>query len=984
MASPNVPSLPPANPRAYRRALLLGFALLSIAIILSGMLYLRQEEPHYRDAAREELSAIADLKKQQIVNWRNERLADAQFFRNAKFVARDVQAFLANPESKAAQNEMLGWLTLLKGGDRYERVVLLDEQLTVGMAIPAEISDIGKQARQAASQVLSNKQVVMTDLYLEESTQEARLDLFIPVVSPSSTSQGEYSEPEAKEREKEPSLIGLILLRLDPQQFLFPLIGKWPIPSSSAETYLVRLEGDQVVFLSQLTYNPSKSLQFKLPLSYSKLTRALGESDHSSLYEGIDYRGTRVLASIHAIPGTPWIMVAKVDQAEVYAPLRKQGQKIGAIVFALVMASLAGMFWIWRRRDEEYLNHELAHERERKDLAERLALLTQHANDMILLTNPQGQILEANERALQIYGYSLEEMRQKSLVDLRIPERREEFAQFAREVQNRGSLVFETMHQRKDGTPLPVEVSARQMEINRLPCTLSIIRDITERRQAEQTIRKQAALLDISQDAINVRNLEGGILYWNKGAERIYGWNGSEALGQNAGVLLFGSADSPPLREARQMTLATGEWNGELLPFSKDLRPVVVFSRWTLVRDVKDQPESILVVETNLTEQKKIESQFLRAQRLESLGRLAGGVAHDLNNILAPIYMAVSCLRDKFTEGEDVELLSTIETCAQRGGGVVRQILTFSRGVEGSRGPVEPKQVLRELMHIMRETFPKSIQIESQVCAQPWPVWGDSTQIQQLLTNLCVNARDAMPEGGRLLLRVENQQLAAPVTTALPVVPPGDYVVLMVEDTGEGISLENLDKIFDPFFTTKPIGQGTGLGLATALGIARSHGGGISVESKVKAGTRFTVWLPAKRDAHPSAISQVAPAPPRGHGELILVVDDEPSLRKVLQNGLMRNGYQALVARHGQEAIGLFGQNRETIAAVLTDYSMPVLDGRQTIKVLRQEAPDLPIILMSGLGEDITPARAAELGAKKLLIKPFTTEELLRILAECL
>ena len=383
-------------------------------------------------------------------------------------------------------------------------------------------------------------------------------------------------------------------------------------------------------------------------------------------------------------------------------------------------------------------------------------------------------------------------------------------------------------------------------------------------------------------------------------------------------------------------------------------------------------------VAADTTEKRQLEQQFLRAQRLESIGTLASGIAHDLNNVLAPIIMALKLFRPKLTDTEDQELLRTLETSARRGADIVRQVLTFARGVEGERRPLDLKRLMGEISGIARDTFPRSIQLDTTVEEKLWKVVGDPTQIYQVLMNLCVNARDAMPNGGRLTLSAGNITLDERSGRLPAGARPGDYIRLQVADTGTGISQEVQSRIFDPFFTTKEVGKGTGLGLATALTIVKSHGGFIDVWSAAGRGTEFDVFLPAEQHPAVEPAELQGEAIPRGSGELVLVVDDERSIRQVTKVTLSEHGYQVLTAADGAEAIALFAQNSDRVSLVITDMMMPLMDGAALIKSLRQIEPGVRILAVSGLLETGVPPPSAGTASLTLLQKPFTAEKLLQ------
>ncbi|MBD1904236.1 response regulator [Funiculus sociatus GB2-A5] len=506
--------------------------------------------------------------------------------------------------------------------------------------------------------------------------------------------------------------------------------------------------------------------------------------------------------------------------------------------------------------------------------------------------------------------------------------------------------------------------------------------DITERKHSEQKIREQAALLDIATDAIIVQNLENQILFWSKGAECLYGWNKEEAVGKNTNELLYKQTPSQ-LQEYSEILFAYGEWYGELHQVTKSGQVIIVESRWTLVRDDQEKPKAVLIVNTDITEKKQLERQFLRGQRLESLGTLASGIAHDLNNVLAPVLMSVQLLQLKLQDEQSKHLLSILETNTKRGADLVKQVLSFAKGIEGERTTIQVGHLILELKKIVQETFPKSIQLCTDIQTRElWTISGDATQLHQVLMNLCVNARDAMPNGGVLKICAENIIVDENYARMIAGAKVGSHIVVTVSDTGVGMSSDILDRIFEPFFTTKELGKGTGLGLSTVLGIVKSHGGFINVYSEVGKGTEFKVYLPAVQAKQVQQVEKDESKLPNGQGELILVVDDEASIAEVTKTSLETYAYRVLTASDGIEAVLVYAQHKEEISVVLLDMMMPSMDGPTTIRTLQKINPQVKVIAVSGLASKERVTEVANLGIKNFLSKPYTTQQLLQSLNE--
>jgi PAS domain S-box-containing protein len=533
---------------------------------------------------------------------------------------------------------------------------------------------------------------------------------------------------------------------------------------------------------------------------------------------------------------------------------------------------------------------------------------------------------------------------------------------------------------RADGSVRWILVKAQVFQdANGIPQRMvGINMDITARKQAEQKICEQATLLDVATDAILVRDLRHQISFWNKGAERLYGWPAAEAFGKDASQLLY-KQFSPQMKTALKATTEQGEWQGELYKVTKSGKEIIVSSRWTLVRDEMGNPKSILTVDTDITEKKQLEAQFLRAQRLESLGTLASGIAHDLNNILTPVLTIAQLLPLKLRNLDErsQELLKTLERGAQRGADLVKQILIFARGTEGKRTPLQPEHLLLEVAQVVQRTFPKSIAVQTHIPTTPlWLLSADVTQLHQVLMNLCVNARDAMPNGGTLDISAENLFVDVMYARMHLDAHEGAHVVITLSDTGMGIPSELMDRIFDPFFTTKELGKGTGLGLSTVLGIVKSHGGFVHVFSEVDQGTQFKVYLPAMQNQTEQSLENLEQV--KGNGELILLVDDEAAILDSTKIFLEDHNYRTLTASDGVEAIALYFQHQHEISAVLMDILMPTMDGLMSIRTLQKINPQVKIIATSGLASN-NPSDLPS-GVQIFLSKPYTAKELLNAL----
>lgn len=512
----------------------------------------------------------------------------------------------------------------------------------------------------------------------------------------------------------------------------------------------------------------------------------------------------------------------------------------------------------------------------------------------------------------------------------------------------------------------------------------SLRAEYAARLRGEERLREQAELLDKASEVIATTDLEGRVRFWNNGAARILLWEAAGMHGRRLQeVFSVGDpADSGSLAAA----LAAGrDWRGETRANPREGAARVLDTSVTVLRNAAGRADGWLIIGADVTERKSLEEKFLRAQRLESIGMLAAGIAHDLNNVLAPIGMAASLLRMRLTAAPDLKLIDTLEKSVTRGSGLVKQILGFAHGVSGDRRELQVKHLMRDITAMIAQTFPRSIELVEHIPTDLWPVRGNATQIHQVLLNLCVNARDAMPGGGQLRVRGENRRLDAAEARALPGARPGPWTVIEVGDSGTGIPPEVLARIWDPFFTTKGEGKGTGLGLSTVRGIVQTHEGFVTLETELGKGTTFRVYLPAA-DVPEAAAKEAAAKPvAAGRGQLILVADDEDSIREIARAVLTAAGYVVETAEDGLAAAALYAERPAAFSLLVTDYDMPGLDGAKLAEFVRSRDSGTRVLAVSGLADEDSGGQHPSLTfGDAQLGKPFTAASLLRKVGELL
>ncbi|HWP82178.1 MAG TPA: response regulator, partial [Bacteroidota bacterium] len=469
------------------------------------------------------------------------------------------------------------------------------------------------------------------------------------------------------------------------------------------------------------------------------------------------------------------------------------------------------------------------------------------------------------------------------------------------------------------------------------------------------------------------------LLYVNQTFEKVYGFP-TDAVKRNTKLWL--EVVHPEDRVIAEKSVEELREKGKATVEYRIVRPDSSV-RWLLDRKslLKDRHGNIQLmggVVSDITERKSMEERILRTQRIESIGTLAGGIAHDLNNILSPILLSINILNSKLKDEKGQAILQVIETSTRRGADLVKQVLSFARGVSGERSMTQIRHVIDEVARMVRETFPKSITLRTDVPKDLPVISADVTQLHQVLMNLLINARDAMPRGGAITVRAEHVMVDQQFAAVHPQAKAGSYLLISVSDQGTGIPKEIVDKIFDPFFTTKEIGKGTGLGLSMVQFIVQNHGGYIDVQTEVGKGTTFKIYLPTVETIELAAPPETT-KPPDGNGELILLVDDEASIREILKATLEAHGYEVITAADGTEAVTKYATLGQSISLVLTDIAMPFTDGIAMVHAIRRINPEAKVVALSGFVQNEETMRRE---FTRFLVKPFSADELLRTVSE--
>ncbi len=1103
-------------------------ALLTAVTVTAGTYYYRSLEREHRAAIEQNLTVIAQLKIGELVQFRSERMADAMILSNNPAIAQLVRRFFTQPADADAARMLQAWLAKYRGHYQYDEVFLLDAQGVVRLSASEFPVQVSAALRVHLPEALRSAQPQFVDFYRHENNQQIYLSLLVPVHD--ATAGGRP--------------LGVLVLRMAPQSYLYPFIQRWPTASPTGETVLVRQEGNEVVCLNELRFRPNSALRVRLSLAQTEKPAVLAALGRTGIIPGVDYRDVQVLAYTQRVPDSPWMLVAKLDAAEAYAPLWEQLTQVAVITALLLAIAVAGAALVWREQGRKFFQSRLAAEQAQREVEARYHLLFERANDGIMLLATDGQVIDANASCARLHGYRAEEMAALNLRALVTPETAQQVPERMARLLAGETLAIEAAHRRKDGTVILLEMTASAVTFGSTSCFLCLYRDITERKETEvklalsnEMLERTSALAKIGGWELDLRTTATP---FSQATTRIHELNVAELTEKLTHVAekvsdqrSFSTHEAgPTVATAMQAAIAHGtafdlespfvtaqgrhlwvrvqgyavlengkvtklrgtlqdltehqqaqEQTGRLLTEMKESHQALLgviedqkateevlrqseeryrllfehnplamwlYERGTLqflaVNEAAVQrygytrseflamtlrqicnPEDVpallerlaaesptanttaelrhrrkdgatLHVETfssplnfagrsaqlslinDITEKKLFEQKFLHAQRLESVGMLAAGIAHDLNNMLAPIVFAAPLLRPRLSAARDLKIIDTIELSAARGAALVRQILGFVHTTSSEFQPTQVKHLARDIISLIQETFPKSIQFDYQVPSDLWPVTGNATQIHQVLLNLCVNARDAMPAGGTLRLVVANRRLTDAESEVIPNAAPGDWLMIEVSDTGTGISPEVMQHIWTPFFTTKDPGHGTGLGLTTVRSIVLNHHGFIELQTAAGQGTVFRIYLPAKAGevARVVAASPVAPTP--GHDELILVVDDEAAIRDSITAILKERGYRAVSCADGVEALALFNARPKAFSLVITDVDMPRLGGAELVHALLEIRPDIQLLAISGLsarGAEHIDTPSIQTMVHEFLHKPFQTEVLL-------
>ncbi len=945
-------------------AIFLVFLVFVIGIVWGGLANYDLQKRRVHESWGQQVLGVNKLKVREIEAWLQERRHDGETSRQSVFLRSKLREFLRNPQDARLRQLFSERLSSLCPGDQYGGCYLLDTQGKPLVAVGVKMEGLTATEMSAFEEALRTGRPVLTEIHHDLSKENACLNVMVQIPS---------SDGPRKEH------LAVMMFCCDLNRYLFPTIRAWPTPSPTAESVLVRRDGDQVLFLNKVRYRPSQPLSIRIPLSHPNLISAMVIHGEEGILEGVNYRGVRVLGAGQRIAGTSWFLVSQVDLDEIEASLRRDGRLTFLVILGFTTMVGMGLGWLASRHAARLQRRQMKAALAHRAMLDRYEQLMHFANDIIVICDSEGRIIEANEQACTAYGCSRGELRRMTMRDLRAPAFREDLPQYLQKLEKQRLVRHETRHIRKDGCEFPVEISSTFIETREGAFILGIIRDISEREKSQESLRRLTTAIHQVGEVIIITDREGIIEYVNPAFERVTGYSCEEAIGKTPRILKSGRHGEAFYKDVWQTITAGKVWSGRMVNKHKSGR---LYEEDVIISPVKNaagQAVNFVAVKRDVTRETALEEQFRQSQKMEAVGRLAGGVAHDFNNILMVIGGYVEMILNNLSENDpNTQRANEIRVATERAVALTSQLLAFSRKQVVQPKVLDLNQVLTEMEAMVGRLIGENIRFVRNYSHSLGRMKADPTQMQQVVMNLVVNARDAMlSKGGTLTIETHNVEIHQEMPSNHPGVPVGCYILLSVTDTGGGMSPEVQSHLFEPFFTTKSPGKGTGLGLSTVYGIVKQCSGHILVRSRVNEGATFTVLFPRCTESIAALQASAPKVLPVGKSETILLVEDERGVRRFARECLESHGYSVFEAEDGREALRICRESAHMVDLLLSDIVMPGMSGSDLAVQVQAFFPHVKVVLMSGYSEDRITSEILDEHDIVFMAKPFSANTLL-------
>ena len=825
------------------------FLILSATLIVGGIAYYRSE----KKVVLYGIDAIAREKLNRIFIWRTAMMNDLRAMSEEPYFLKVFEEWAKTGKKEGPKKQILNnRLNIAKTNYHYMDIAIMDKNGTIDLSTDRGMFSVGDRTLQLFNETLKTKKPALGDLYRDPHSNKIIIDLMVPLI------------------DRKGKVMGALVSRIDPDEFLYPIIRAWPsaYTSKTSETVLVRREGDEVVYLNELRHLKNTALALRLPVKNELLPASAAVRGREGSFEGIDYRGASVLAAVHPIPDSPWYIITKVDIKEVFIPDRKQSYMILFLVGALITLSGVGISYFWRHRQAYFYRQLYEAGAEREALTQHYAYLTKYANDIIIMTDDSLNIVEVNDSAVQAHGYTMDELLKMNIRNLLLPDYQTNYDTLILQLDEDHGNVFEVIHQRKDGTTFPVEVSARVITVEGKKFYQGIIRDITERNQAEKALKeseqKYRSIFENAVEGIFQSTIKGHFISINPATAHMHGYDSPEDM---INAVFDIEAQLYVDQERRREYVRLLKDKGRIDNFEAEMYRKDGSKIWASmnVRAVRDDTGNILyfegaiedITERKLTEErlhillteiedknrelnkayaelKASEASLVQSEKMSSLGLLSAGIAHELKNPLGIILQGITYIQLSVEDEIMKEVCERTLKSAIRADKIIQNLLNFARQTPPSLSETDIRALIEEVLVMVEHQMNlRNIKVIRDFPSDIPVIKTDSNQMKKVFINIFINATDAMKDGGKItitIMQVLNKE-------------GQPCLAIKITDTGKGIPEDVINKVFDPFYTTKRDSGGTGLGLSVTKGIIDHHRGSIDIESKPGEGTTITIMF---------------------------------------------------------------------------------------------------------------------------------------------